>query len=282
MIKDDLQNLQDAAMYQGEALRLFLEIEDDTIDCTIADPPYSSGGAFRSDRVLDPNEKYVQGGTIIDRMSFTGDNRDSRSWGYWMTLWLGQALRTSKVGGYCLIFTDWRQLPMATDVFQAGGWVWRGIIVWDKTGAARAPHTGYFRHQCEYIVWGTKGPCNTRDGEGPWPGVFRHPIRQSDKHHMTGKPTPLMVDLVKCVPVGGIVLDPFAGSGTTGVAALQTGRRFVGFEYVEEYTRLCVSRLSAARDNVALVQKTYGTDPRFLEGLPMFQLNDETLERRLV
>jgi hypothetical protein len=55
-----------------------------------------------------------------------------------------------------MCFTDWRQLPMLTDVLQAGGFVWRGVMPWDKTESSRAPHTGYFRHQCEYVVWGPR------------------------------------------------------------------------------------------------------------------------------
>ena len=46
-------------------------------------------------------------------------------------------------------------------------------------------------------------------------------VLQSDKWHTTGKPTALMRELVRCVPPGGTVLDPFAGSGSTGVAAVQ-------------------------------------------------------------
>ncbi|MDD1710725.1 MAG: hypothetical protein LUQ37_07470, partial [Methanoregulaceae archaeon] len=67
-------------LFTGNALAGILTLPDESIGGVITDPPYSSGGAFRSDRVLDPNEKYVQGGTIIDRLSFSGDNRDGRSW----------------------------------------------------------------------------------------------------------------------------------------------------------------------------------------------------------
>lgn len=82
-------------------------------------------------------------------MTFSGDNRDQRSWCFWMTQWLALCQVRVKPGGYVMIFTDGRQLPMLTDAFQAGGFIWRGVIPWDKTESARAPHTGYFRHQCE-------------------------------------------------------------------------------------------------------------------------------------
>lgn len=133
-------------------------LEPESVDAVITDPPYSSGGFTRGDRVnASTSSKYVQTGTNVMRPDFLGDNRDQRSWIMWCSLWLQQAMAATKPGGYVLMFTDWRQLPAATDALQAGGWCWRGIVIWDKTEAARAPNTMYFRHQCEYILWGTNG-----------------------------------------------------------------------------------------------------------------------------
>jgi site-specific DNA-methyltransferase (adenine-specific) len=112
-------------------------------------------------------------------------------------------------------------------------------------GMTRAPHKGYFRHQCEYIVWGTKGGCQKAVHGGPWPGCYRFPVKQSDKFQLTGKPTPLMERLVSIVSEGSIILDPFAGSGTTLVAAKNTGRQFIGIEKGKEYAMVAEKRLSA-------------------------------------
>ena len=106
---------------------------------------------FRGDRTAKPSQKYVHTRVAVRRPEFAGDNRDARSWAHWCALWLGLCLRIVRPGGYALLFTDWRQLPAATDALQAGGWVWRGVIAWDKGLASRIPHTGYFRHQCEYV-----------------------------------------------------------------------------------------------------------------------------------
>lgn len=132
---------------------------------------------------------------------------------------------------------------MATDAIQFAGAVWRGVIAWDKTEGSRAPHTGYFRHQAEYLVWGTKGSCARQPGRGPFPGAFRVPVKQSDKHHITGKPTALMTSLVEVVPEGSTVLDPFMGSGTTGVACRNTGRNFIGIEASEAYYKIAKQRI---------------------------------------
>lgn len=229
-------------LYAGDSLEILPHLVPGSIDALIADPPYSSGGFTRGDRIVCPSSKYTQGGSGKIRPEFAGDNRDGHGWAWWSTLWLSRCLRLLRPGGYGLVFADWRMLPSLTDAFQAAGFVWRGLIGWDKTEAARAPHCGYFRHQCEYIVWGTRGPCATKAG-GPWPGCHRISVRPSDKHHMTGKPTQLMEKLVQCVPPGGLVLDPFAGSGTTGVACRASDRRAILIEQEPAYVRIAADRL---------------------------------------
>lgn len=231
----------------GDCLQILPEIPNDSVDAVITDPPYSSGGLTSGERSADPAKKYVQTGTKITRPSFTGDNRDQRSWAFWCCLWISECMRIIKPSGYFMMFTDWRQLPLSSDVLQAGGIVWRGIVTWDKTEGARAPHTGYFRHQAEYVVWGTKGVSKPSAQGGPRPGVFRFPVRQKDKHHITGKPTPLMTELVQIVPPGAVVLDPFAGSGTTAVACLNTGRQFIGIEKETAYAEIAQQRIAEAQ-----------------------------------
>lgn len=236
-------------LYHGEAFRVLQSLPDDSVDAIITDPPYSSGGFTRSDRTGDPASKYVQTGTLIDRPSFSGDNRDQRSYLAWCTLWMSEALRVLKPSGYALIFTDWRQLPITTDALQCGGFVWRGVVSWDKTEASRPPHTGYFRHQCEFIVWGTKGVSVPCQHGGPWPGCIRVPVRQADKLHITGKPTDLLRQLVQVAPPGGIVLDPFMGSGTTGHACEIEGRRFIGSEMNAGYFEVATKRIQRAQEH---------------------------------
>lgn len=216
--------------WNGESLSILKSIPSESVDAVITDPPYSSGGLTSTERIAAPEKKYVQHGTKIHRPTFSGDNRDGRSWSYWCSLWMSECLRIVKPSGYLLSFTDWRQLPSCTDAIQAGGWVWRGIISWDKTEGARAPHKGYFRHQCEYVAWGTKGTSRPAEHAGPFPGCFRFPVRLSEKKHIAGKPSKLMEELVRIVPAGATVLDPFMGSGTTGIACMRQGRRFIGIE----------------------------------------------------
>ncbi len=228
-------------LYRGDALAILPELEG-PVDSIIADPPYASGGASLKARQQPPSKKYVQGGQRKRWPNFLGDQMDGRAWVHWAALWAGLCHDLARPGGYLLIFCDWRRAAQAQDAMQMARWIRRGTIAWDKTEGAR-PQPGAYRHQCEYIQWGTKGAIDRRLGLGPWPGCYRFPVRRSDKHHMTGKPTPLLERLVESAPPDGLVLDPFMGSGTTGVAAVRKGRRFVGIELDAHYFDVAVGRI---------------------------------------
>ena len=254
-------------LFQGEALRILRELPDASVDAVICDAPYSSGGMTRGDRMSSAINKYVSNDTKIERPDFAGDNRDQRSFAYWCQLWISECLRICKPGSPICLFTDWRQLPTTTDALQAGGFVWRGIVPWDKTEKCR-PQMGRFAAQAEYVVWGSAGAMEERLEIGCLWGVIREPIDQDDKHHVTGKPTAVMQKLARiCVP-GGIILDPFMGSGSTGVGALLEGRRFIGIELLDVYAAIARDRLQAAQSSSTLQAVRAGQAPLFPGGTP--------------
>ncbi|TWU17976.1 DNA-methyltransferase [Allorhodopirellula heiligendammensis] len=217
-------------LYHADSMEVLPALAPESVDAIITDPPYSSGGFTRGDRNQKPSAKYQDNGVARKHAEFSGDNRDTRSWLAWCDLWLRQCRRIAKPGAYCQVFSDWRQLPTLTDALQTAGFIWRGIIAWDKTASSRAPHKGYFRHQCEYVAWGTNGPCNKATHAGPFPGCHTHRIKPAEKRHMCGKPVDLLAALAQPIPPSGTILDPFAGSGTMGVAAIKSGRRYIGIE----------------------------------------------------
>lgn len=242
---DDTESLT-VALHLGDCLPILRSMEPDSMDAVITDPPYSSGGAFRGDRMDSTSNKYQnseQSGKLY--AEFNGDNKDQRAWAYWCYLWLSECYRVMREATPILVFTDWRQLPTATDLLQSAGFVWRGIVAWDKTEAAR-PQPGRFRNQCEYVVWGSKGPFYIARPVPVLPGVYRHIVRMDDKWHITGKPTPLLEDLVKICESGGHILDPFMGSGTTGVACIRQGYSFTGIELMQEHFTIAKNRIEHA------------------------------------
>ena len=105
---------------------------------------------------------------------------------------------------------------------------------------------GYFRHQCEFMVWGSKGHLD-KSPNGPFDGCMSFPVRPQKKLHPTGKPEALMAELIRTAGDGGTVLDPFMGSGTTGVAALKAGCKFIGIETSPHYFSVTVERLRQAQ-----------------------------------
>lgn len=136
-------------------------------------------------------------------------------------------------------------MPITTDALQAGGWVWRGIVPWDKTEQVR-PTRGRFRPQSEFVIWGSSGPMPLDRPVSVLPGAYRVPVDRREKRHMTGKPVELLRQLVRICEPGGIVLDPFAGSGSTGVAALLEGYRFLGCELSPFYAGVAKEWLAEA------------------------------------
>lgn len=240
-------------LHEGEALAYLANLPTGSVDAVITDPPYSSGGQFRSDRATGSTIKYVQSGySGANLADFAGDNRDGRGFAFWATLWLAEAHRITRPGGVICMFSDWRQLPTATDVIQAGGWVWRGINVWAKRPGRARPQLGRFTNQVEYIVWGSHGRMPLEGKTHP--GLFEGdaPVG-ADRVHPTQKPLEVLRGLVRIAPEGGLVLDPFTGSGTTGLACLAEGRRFAGCESVPHYANLARQRLAlAAGTNLAL------------------------------
>ena len=142
-------------------------------------------------------------------------------------------------------FIDWRNLPCLVDAVQVGGWVYRGIAVWDKGGGCR-PDKGWFSSQAEYLVLASNGPL-LRGGKAPGicqAGVLRHGVVGSKKQHITEKPVGLCEDIISTRTDWHTILDPFMGSATTLRAAKNLERKSIGIEMIEEYCEIAAKRLS--------------------------------------
>jgi site-specific DNA-methyltransferase (adenine-specific) len=238
-------------IYHGEACAVLSELPEASCDVLLTDPPYSSGGMFRSDRTIDPASKYRGWSQNADGSSrpptaeygsFGGDSRDQRSFLVWVSAWSFAAMRATRPGGSAFLFTDWRQLPTATDAVQLGGWTWRGLVVWDK-GVGR-PMQGRFRNHLEYVVWATNGAHSGRDGEYPSTLLQVPTVSSREREHVTQKPVELLRELLRVVPGDVLtVLDPFMGSGSSLVAAKYAGHKAIGIEVDERYCEIAARRL---------------------------------------
>jgi site-specific DNA-methyltransferase (adenine-specific) len=239
------------SVIKADALDLLRALPDESIDALITDPPYSSGGAFRGDRAATTSSKYIQKGAKIAGPDFAGDVRDQLSQFAWCQLWLALALRVAKEGAPIVLFSDWRQLALASLALQGGGWIFRGIIPWTKKGAGR-PQRGRPRNDAEYALWGSKGPMPLdRAVGGPsrvLPGhVEAAPVNARARRHQTEKPKDkVMRPIVRIATPGGVILDPFCGGGSTGLAAMAEGYRFVGSDIVGVYWNRSTEALLAA------------------------------------
>jgi site-specific DNA-methyltransferase (adenine-specific) len=139
---------------------------------------------------------------------------------------------------HVLWFTRWDAWP---DVWmELGGWFpLRGLLVWDKG----TPGMGDLNH------WGPSYELIASAGSGKTTGsrdqsILRYPtVPPARRHHPTEKPTSLLEYLIGKIDAA-TVLDPFAGSGSTLVAARNLGRRAIGIEVEERYAETAARRLS--------------------------------------
>jgi site-specific DNA-methyltransferase (adenine-specific) len=237
----------------GDCLEVLKQLPDGCVDAVVTDPPYCSGGQFRSEIVQPTNKKYRGWSQNEDGSSreptafysaFAGDNKDGRVFLAWSKEWMSEAFRVARDGAMIALTTDWRQLPAVTDMMQFAGWTWRGIIVWDKK--IGRPVKGRFRNHIEYVVWGSRGGFSSDQEVYPGSLYSETPPNSRDRVHVTEKTPGLVSHMLSVFGSDVTVLDPFAGSGTTGVACQITGRRFIGIEIDPTYADIARRRIAEA------------------------------------
>lgn len=228
-------------LYCTCALRLMRSLPDNSFDALITDPPYANGGTL-SAKAVGTATKYCSNKRNNPFPDFDGDAMDQRTWTLFMADLLREARRLCKPESVCAIFIDWRQMPSLSDALQRAGWIWRGVAVWDKVRAR--PQRGRFTQQAEFVVWGSNGRLPVDRAVPVLPGVYS--VSGSgiqDRIHQTQKPLELMRSIVKICTPGGTILDPFAGAGTTLLAAQLEGYSAVGSECNRSIAQAAAERL---------------------------------------
>lgn len=113
------------------------------------------------------------------------------------------------------------------------------------------PHRGRFANAAEYLVWGSNGHLGNQVQAPCLPGFYSIAVPHGrERVHITQKPLLLLRQLIGITASGATVLDPFMGSGTTGVAAVLEGRRFIGIEKSEAIAQDASDRIIEAERTV--------------------------------
>jgi site-specific DNA-methyltransferase (adenine-specific) len=237
-----------------DALHGLARIPDASIDLLIADPPYNLGKDYGND----------------------SDKLDADAYLRWTAEWVDAALPKLKENGSLYIFLTWRYSPEIF-VLLKQRMTMINEIIWDRRvpsmgGSTRSYSSvhdtiGFFVRQKGYyfdldairipydaatkkarsrsIFVGAKWLELGYNPKDLWSVSRLHREHPERAEHPTQKPLEIVERMIKAsCPPGGVVLDPFMGSGTTAVAAQRCGRNFVGFELNQEYCEVLESRLA--------------------------------------
>lgn len=223
----------------GDALEVLRTLPDASVDAVITDPPYCSGGFSETGR-RQAKGQGLRSKTIRDIGWFVNDNMGTMGVVWLLRTIAVEASRLLRDGGSLCVFTDWRMIAPLAPALESSGLRWQNLLVWDKG----SPGLGVgFRPQHEIILHYVKSVGVFHDNRF---GNVLHTnrIHSSKRLHQTEKPLALMRSLCRVVtPSSGVVLDPFAGSGTTCLAARLEGMRYIGIEREATYVDIARQRL---------------------------------------
>ena len=223
-------------LYQGDCLEVMDELISLGIkfDAIITDPPYN---------ISRDNNFHTMGRAGID-------------FGEWdknfdLTSWIKSCDPLLKKGGNIVIFNDWKNMSHIVDALEKNGFEIKDLIRWKKTNPMPRNRDRRFVVDYEVAVWavkkGGKWTFNRLSDTYERPEIICGITSKREKSnggHPTQKPIEVMEWLIdRLTDEDDLVLDPFMGSGSTGVAALNTNRRFVGIELDEDYFNIAVERL---------------------------------------
>lgn len=238
-----------ATLYLGDVLTIMQSLPNVGAQALIGDPPYCSGG-FTEAAKRAAKGQGLRSETLRETGWFGGDNMTAGGLS-WLLREVAVAFKGHAVGAFATVsfFADWRMVPILAPAIEAAGLRFQSMPIWDKQAVGLG--TG-FRAQHECILHfsiDTPRYYSARFGN-----VLRARRMPADRDHPTEKPVALMTTLIEVqTELGGLVLDPFMGSGTTGVAALQLGRTFVGIEHDPVHFDTACRRIEKAARNSLFV-----------------------------
>ncbi|HCR0227247.1 site-specific DNA-methyltransferase (adenine-specific) [Pantoea sp. AN62] len=203
----------------GDSTTVMAGFPSCAVDFILTDPPYLVGFKDRSGR------------------SIANDKTDE-----WVLPASREMYRVLKNDSLAVSFYGWNRVDVFMPAWKAAGFRVVGHLVFTKPYSSKSAFVGY-QHENAYLL--AKGrpelPAQPLSDVIPWQYT-------GNRHHPTEKPVSILRPLIESFTrPRAIVLDPFAGSGSTCVAAEESGRRWIGIELLEEYHAAGLRRLSAMR-----------------------------------
>jgi site-specific DNA-methyltransferase (adenine-specific) len=255
----------EALVYEGDCLDVLSLLPEASVDMIFADPPYnlSNGGITCHAGRMVPVDKGEW-----DRSAGPARDHD------FALQWLSACRRVLASNGTIWVSGTMHNIYSVGFALQELGFKLLNDISWFKPNASPNLSCRYFTHSHETLLWAAKSAgsrhvfnysvmkemAGGKQMRSLWPDVACDdgpgdvwaqgtPRREEKTHgkHPTQKPVGLLVRVVLAsTKRGDLVLDPFAGSSTTGVGAVSHGRRYIGIENDPEYLKLSAERLRAA------------------------------------
>lgn len=257
---------------QGDCRDVLADLPDGCADLIFADPPYF---LQLQKELRRPNN------TVVDAVDDEWDQfTDYAEYDAFIRAWLIQCRRVLKDTGTLWVIGTYHNIFRLGAVMQDLGFWMLNSVIWEKLNPTPQFRGVRFCNAHEELIWATKGEKQARgytfnyhemkeeNGGKQMRSVWRFAICNGDarkkggdgkKLHSTEKPLPLLERIVQaCTKPGDLVIDPFAGTGTTGEAALRNGRRYLLIEQQSLYIdcgivpRLIFAELEMASGKVEL------------------------------
>lgn len=218
--------VNDVTLWQGDCLELMRDIPDGTVDAVVTDPPYGVGysGRWNSDW------KAIHNDNSLD----------------WLDYLNSTIYRVLAENAIYISFYGWPHADTFLTSWKAAQFKPVSHLVWKKNQIGLGYWTRGQHEQAYVLVKGKpKRPDKAASDVLGWTRV-RKP------EHPTQKPLDAMLPLMTFTQLGDLILDPFMGSGTTGVACVKTGRRFIGIEKEPQYFEIAKKRIAEAQAQLTL------------------------------
>jgi DNA modification methylase len=213
-------------LHLGDCLEYMRSLPDGCVDAVVTDPPwmaYTTGW-------YDASEWHRPIGKVAPEE------------------YASPCYRLLRDGGAMLLWCRWDVFHEHACALREAGFAVRNQIVWAKPNHTAGDLTGNVGNKHECAIFATKGRWERHDRREVNLWQESHLFSRDKRHHPTEKPVGLMQRSVNlCCPPDGVTLDPFMGSGTTGVACVQTGRRFIGCEIDSGYFEIAKRRIEQAQ-----------------------------------